>query len=357
MIVNNEKKNVLLTLFLILVGNLIFIHCFNLDYAITDGDGDKDFYVKELPNLIKNVQTTLTYPLFRTIQPSLATLLLTMASGISVEFAMKTVSFAAYLFLVLFFGVLFTKDKINKLQLFILVLFPVFIVYQTSYHVESLFYCLCFLYCFLWEKFAVTNKTIYLVFCGVLGIIALLTKEAFFIFYCFSILYTLIFYKKRTVIYAVCLILVYIPAFYINYYWFFETKQSLLIHTLPDSVISIRYGPFEKIPDLKSIVHIGFAFLMTFSSFGIYLLYLSYKSFTKKENLFLAFLIFCSIGLMYKIGGFGSKYIFLIMGPFLFLLIGKIKKRCSNYYILLHYLGTVFLIALYSWIHISHLKL
>ncbi|NLE62881.1 MAG: hypothetical protein GX612_03475 [Bacteroidales bacterium] len=357
MIVNNEKKNVLFTLLLILVTNLILIFCFNLDYAVTDGDGDKDFYVKELPNLINNVQTTLAFPLLRTVQPSIAILLSNIASGISVEFAMKAVSFAAYLFLVLFFGVLYTKDKINKLQLFILVLFPIFIVYQTSYHVESLFYCLCLIYCFLWEKFAITNKTIYLVLCGVLGIIAILTKEAFFIFYCFGILYTLIFYKKRTVIYAVCLILVYIPAFYINYYWFFETKQSLLIQTLPDSVMSIRYGPFEKLPDLKSIVHIGFAFLMTFSSFGAYLFYLSYKNFTKKETLFLAFLVFCSIALMFKIGGFGSKYIFLIMGPFLFLLIGKIKKQCSNYYILIHYLGTVFAIALYSWIHSNHLKL
>ncbi len=357
MIVNNEKKNVLFTLFLILVANLILIHCFNLDYAITHGDGDKDFYVKELPNLINNVQTSLAFPLFRTFQPSIAILLSKIASGISIEFAMKAISFIAYLFLVFFFSIQFTMDKINKLQLFILVLFPVFIVYQTSYHVESLFYCLCLIYCFLWEKFAASNKTVYLVFCGILGIIAILTKEAFFILHFLIIIYTLVFYKKRTAIFAVILCLVYIPAFYINYYWFFDTKLSLLIEILPTSVISIRYGPFLKMPDLKSLVHIFFAFIMTFSSFGVYLLYLSYKGFTKKENLFLAFLIFCSIVLMYKIGGFGSKYIFLILGPFLFLIIGKIKNKCSNYYMLIHYLGTVFAIALYSWIHINHLKL
>jgi hypothetical protein len=357
MIANNEKKIVLFTLFLILVANLFLIHFQNLDYAITDGDGDKDFYVRELPNLITNIQTTLTYPLFRTFQPSVALLLSKAISGMTIEFAMKSVSFAAYLFLVFFFGFQFYKNKINKVQLFIFVLFPVFIVYQTSYHVESLFYCLCLIYCFLWEKFAASDKTFYFVLCGVLGIITILTKEAFFILHFFVILYTLLFYKKRTMVYALCLFLIYIPVFYFNYYYYFDSKQSLLIQTLPDSVISIRYGPFAKIPDLKSLVHVIFAFLMTFSSFGIYLLYISYKDFPKKEKLFLTLLIFCSIGLMYKIGGFGSKYIFLVMGPFLFLLIGKIKTHCNNYYMLIHYLATLFLIVLYSWIHNNHLKL
>lgn len=353
---NNKKIIYLILILLAFLVNLFIAHFLHLNAAITTGDGDKAYYVKELPNLIQNIQTTLSYPLFRSFQPFIAVSLVNVLHFPDTELAMRVVSFCSYLILLIFFGYQYIKNKSDEFLLLFLVLFPIFIIYQSSYHVELLYYMLCIVFLYFWDNYAAHNKTRDLLISTAFALIAVITKEAFLIFYTFVVFYSLLFYKKSVFIMSIFLMCAYVLIFCFNYYYLFESKSAYIINSFSQSAVSIRYGPFLANFNIKSILHSVFAYFMTFSTFGIYIIYLISKANEKKHAIFMTLLIVASILLMFKIG-FGSKYIFLVVGPFLFLLGKNLKFKMSNVSIVCHYLITIALLCIYSWIQMQHLKL
>jgi hypothetical protein len=306
--------------------------------------------------LVQDISTTLTYPLFRAFQPFVAVSLVKVLHVPNIEIGMRVVSFCSYLILLIFFSYQYMRNRSNEFCLLCLVLFPIFIIYQSSYHVELLYYMLCILFLYFWDCYAIHNKTRDLLISTALALIAVVTKEAFLIFYAFVIFYSLLFYKKSIFMVSLFLMCAYVSVFYFNYYYLFESKSAYILNSLSESVVSIRYGLFLTEFNIKSILHSGFAFFMTFSTFGLYAIYLISKTNEKKHAVFMTLLIVASILLMFKIG-FGSKYIFLILGPFLFVLGKNLKIKMGYVSLLSHYLLTIALLCIYSWIQMYHLKL
>jgi hypothetical protein len=352
----NRKAKYLIIVSLFFLANLIIAHYLHLNTVITIGDGDKAYYAEELPNLIRNIPTTLSYPLYRMFQPFIAVLLLERLHFPNTEIAMRVVSFCSYSILLIFFGYQYIKNRSDEFVLLSLILFPIFIVYQSSYHVELLYYTLCIFFLYYWDRYAIHKKTGDLLISTVLAVIAVITKEAFLIFYTFVILYSFLFYKKSTFVTSMLLMCAYVFVFYFDYYYLFESKSAYITNKFTHTVVSIRYGLFLTKLDAKSIMHSIFAYFMAFSGFGVYMIYLILKIKERKQMFFMTLLIVASVLLIYKIG-FGSKYVFLLLGPFLFAACKKLKFEMNNFSIVGHYLITLALLWMYSWFHMQHLKL